>query len=178
MIQEKIHCFKTVPELQQLLESNINTLKQKSDNLSKLIGEKLRATEAHDAAEFQELKEKLEGVTNDPKKKSKKKDTKSNWHKIDSVSVYNGIGLKGELELYFKAMEQSKVELERLTKIKQTIDDLVTKGVKKDLSGIFFLNHDLPAEIAFSKSPQQRGKFAFKAIFSVTQEESHEIKIL
>lgn len=180
MALETLQKFRTVSELQQSLDKEINRLKTKADEMSKFIGDKLRSTESNNSAELQELRQKIEGAAPvDPKKKkvTKKKDQKSNWHVMNSISIYDGIGLKGELELYFKGMGDAKSELERLTKIKQEIDELLTKGLKKDLGCVLLLKKELPVEIAFTSSTPQRKKFAFKAIFNVPKEELNEIKI-
>lgn len=178
MITQKVQTFRAVDELQKSLDDHINALKLKSEEFSKQIGEKLRVNDSGNAAEMQELRQKIEGNTTDPKKKkSTKKDQKSNWYNFDSISIYDGIGIKGELELYFKAMEQTKSELDRITKVKQAVDDLVNKGLKMDMGCILFLNFELPAEIVFTPSAISKKKFEFKAIFDVPIEEHYEIKI-
>ena len=179
MTVEKLQNFRTVYELQQYLDAEINRLKQKSEELSKLVGEKLRSTDPNDNAELQELKQKLEGSTNDPKKKKpvKKKDQKSNWYNFDSISIFDGIGPKGELELYFKGIEDTKLALDKITKIKQGVDDMVSKGLKKELGCVLLLNNELPAELAFTKGSALRKKFAYKAIFILPKEELYETQI-
>jgi len=184
MVCDLLQSFRSIAELQKSLEKEINLLKIKSDEMSKLVGEKLRATESANTADLQEFRQKLEGGPTDPKKKgsakkssTKKKDQKGNWYNFDSVSVYDGIGLKGELELYFKGMEDTKSQLERLSKIKEGIDDLVNKGLKKDLGCVMLLKNELPSEIAFTTTLPQRKRFAYKAIFNIPKEELNEIYI-
>lgn len=183
MITEEIQRFRTVDELQKFLEDHISELKRSSEEASQHIGEKMRSNDSGDPAELQELKQKLEGDTTDPKKKkevkksTRKKDQKNNWYNFDAISIYDGMGIKGELELYFKAMEMAKAELERVTKVKQAVDDLVTKGLKRDMGCVLVLNHELPAEIAFTSSTTSRRKYSFKAIFNVPVEEPYEIQI-
>ena len=175
----EVKSLKSVTELQKLLESKINTLKQSSEVLSKLVGEKLRNTETTDAAELQDLREKIEGTNNDPKKKKvvKKKDQKSNWRTLDTIAVYDGIGLKGELELYFNALEATKSELDQVTKVKQAVDDLVNRGLKRDLGCVFSLNHELPARLAFTNTIKLRTKFTYNAIFDVPEDRFDQIQI-
>ncbi|MGI0087198.1 MAG: hypothetical protein ACREBI_04490 [Nitrosotalea sp.] len=179
MREDRIQNFRTITELQKSLENDINALKSRSDKFSKLIGEKLRVTDSANAEELQEFRQKIDGSTTDPKKKKsvKKKDQKNNWHNLDAISIYDGIGIKGELELYFKAAEQAKAGLERITKIKQTVDDLINKGLKRELGCVMFINEELPAEIAFTKPIISKKKFVYKAIFNVQKEEVDEIKI-
>ncbi len=179
MREEKIQNFRTVTELQKSLEGEINALKSRSDELSKLIGEKLRVTDSVNAEELQEFRQKIDGDTADPKKKKsvRKKDQKNNWHDLDAISIYDGIGIKGELELYFKAAEQTKAGLDRITKIKQAVDDLINKGLKRELGCVMFINDELPAELAFVKPAISKKKFAYRVIFNVKREEMDEIKI-
>lgn len=172
MITGMIRNFKTPEELQKSLEGYIAVLKIESEKLSKQIGEKMRATDSSNAAELQELKQKLEGGPADPKKKSqpKKKDQKTNWYAFDAVSIYDGIGLKGELELYFKAMEKTKAELEMITKVKQSVDSLISKGLKRDMGCVLHINESLPAEIAFTTPSVSKKKFSLKMVFDVPVE--------
>lgn len=177
MLSKVFKNFRSISELNQLLENRINALKQDSEELSKLIGEKLRATETTDTAELQAFREKIEGSTSDPKKKkpTKRKDQKSNWYNLDAISIFDGIGVKGELELYFKALELTKSELERITKVKEAVDGLVNRGLKSELGCVFILNHELPAEIALTNSGKPKQKFTYKAIFCVPKEGSDEV---
>ena len=177
MREGKVMYFRTIDELQLSLGKELEELKKKSDEYSKIIGEKLRAIETSNPADVAELKEKLEGPT-DPKKKTvKKKDKNTNWHNLGDVLVYDGMGLKGELDLYFKSSEALKLKTEKLQKAKNSIDELVSKGLKKDLSCAILINNDLTFEMVFIKSSQPKTKFSFKSIFDVGVEEIYEIKI-
>jgi len=163
----KIVRVRTINELQTLLDNYLADLKKEADDYSSLIGIKMRSSEINETAELAELKEQLEGPS-DPKKKKtvKKKDKKTNWLEMDSVSVYDGVGLKGELELYFKALKELKSLIEKTQKVKETIDGLVSKGLKRDLGCVTLLGYELPFEIAFLKSNQTRPIFSYKSILS------------
>jgi len=107
--------FHSMEELQSHLGNQLKILKKKSEEYSEAIGEKIRfENTTNDSAEIAELKEKLEGST-DPKKKKivKKKDQGANWHDLGPISFYDGIGTKGELEIYFKALEKAKSNIEK-----------------------------------------------------------------
>ena len=179
MKENDVMYFHTISELQTSVENDLKILKKKSGEYSEAIGEKLRSgNTASDSAEMAELKEKLEGPV-DPKKKKpvKKKDQKANWYDLGHISVYDGIGPKGELEIYFKALEELKSKIERLEKIKTAIDDLISKGVKRELGCMALLNHDLTLQISFITARQPKTKFTYKSIFNVPGELIHEIKI-
>ena len=179
MKEDDVMYFHTISELQSSVENDLKVLKKKSEEYSEAIGEKLRSgSTASDQAEMAEIKEKLEGPV-DPKKKKpvKKKDQKANWHEMGPISVYDGIGPKGELEIYFKALEELKSKIERLEKIKVAIDDIISKGVKRELGCMALLNHDLSLQISFTKAIQPKAKFSYKSIFNLPGEAIHEIKI-
>jgi hypothetical protein len=179
MKEDDVMYFHTISELQSSVENDLQMLKKKSVEYSEAIGEKLRSgNTASDTVEMAKLKEKLEGPA-DPKKKKpvKKKDQKANWYDLGNISVYDGIGPKGELEIYFKALEELKSKIERLEKIKTAIDDLISKGVKRELGCMALLNHDLTLQISFIAARPPKAKFSYKSIFNVPGELVHEIKI-
>ncbi len=181
MQEEKVMHFHTIEGLQSFLANDLEDLKKKSDEYSKLIGEKLREATDNNSADLAELKEKLEGPTDPKKNKStkptKKKDQKTNWHNLGTISIYDGIGVKGELELYFKALDAMKLRIEKVQKVKEALDGLVSRGLKKDLGCVALMNNDLSFEMAFIKTGEPKAKFSFKAIFNVATEQLNEIKI-
>ena len=171
--------FHSMEELQSHLGNQLKMLKKKSEEYSEAIGEKIRfENTTNDSAEIAELKEKLEGST-DPKKKKtvKKKDQGANWHDLGPISFYDGIGTKGELEIYFKALEKAKSNIEKIEKIKESIDNLISKGVKRELGCIALLNHDMSLQVCFVKTGKPKTKFSYKSIFTIPSEIIHEIKI-
>ena len=171
--------FHSMEELQSHLGNQLKILKKKSEEYSEAIGEKIRfENTTNDSAEIAELKEKLEGST-DPKKKKivKKKDQGANWHDLGPISFYDGIGTKGELEIYFKALEKAKSNIEKIEKIKESIDNLISKGVKRELGCIALLNHDMSLQVCFVKTGKPKTKFSYKSVFTIPSEIIHEIKI-
>lgn len=170
--------FHSIGELQSHLGEYLMTLKKKSEEYSEIIGEKIRfENSVNDSTEIAELKEKLEGSSDFKKKKQMKKKDQSNWHDLGPISFYDGIGAKGELEIYFKALEKTKTRIEKIEKIKESIDNLISKGVKKDLGCIVTLNQDLTLQVCFVKTGQPKTRFSYKSIFTIPSEIIHEIKI-
>ena len=148
-----------------------------------------------DDPEFLALKAKLDGGSSDVKSKDKKsKDKKSNdkksndkkpdtkkssdkkkkskkgasdkWFNLDEILVYNEIGLKGELELYFKAIDQSKAKLESLRRTLSSLNNVIEKGLKGDMGCIAFKGTEGILEIAFLKSTGARENFSLKSIYT------------
>ena len=171
--------FHSIEELQSHLGNSLKTLKSKSEEYSEIIGEKIRfENTTKDSTEITELKEKLEDTIDSKKKKPvKKRDQSTNWHDLGPISFYDGIGTKGELEIHFKALEKTKTEIEKIEKIKNAVDNLISKGIKRELGCIALLNHDFTLQVCFVKTGQPKAKFSYKSIFNVPGELIHEIKI-
>ncbi len=148
-----------------------------------------------DDPEFLELKAKLDGGSSDGKSKDKKskdkksKDKKSKdkkpektkspdkkkkskkgvsdkWYNLNEILVYNGIGLKGELELYFKAIDQLKAKLEILQRTLSSLNNVIEKGLKWDMGCVAFKGTEGILEIAFLKSIGVRENFSLKSIYT------------
>ena len=158
------------------LSAQIEDLQKKIEEYSKLIGDKIRSNQASDDndPELLQLKEKLEEPTQDDKKKKKKKTSKrrknDHWFEFNNVQIYNGMGVKGELELYFNATQILKSKLEELKKTKENVDSIIEKGLKSDLACIALQVDGMPYQISFQKSVIKRKNFSFKSTFSAKPE--------
>ena len=165
--------------MREAIELQIKEIEKQIDEYSKLIGEKIRSAEKSDEQdeEFNELKAKIQGTNDDPKnksnknksnkdktkKKKSKKQKSDKWFELDEVQIFNEMGLKGELEIYFKATQFLKEHLENLQKIKKTVDSIIDKGLKDDMGCVVYHEFNMPYQIAFQKSTIQRKKFSFKS---------------
>jgi len=188
-LNQKISRFESISELQELVDKKITELDTKIDFQSKLIGDKIREGEKNNVEELSDLKDKLnpdksknnkgddkksknnkgdnkKSKNNNQKKKSKKGQSED-WIDYQSLHLYNGVGTRGELELYFKSLEEMKSESERLADTKMSLEQLIKSGIKKELSGIGYQQEDGPYELAFIKTESKREKFAFKSILTV-----------
>jgi DNA repair exonuclease SbcCD ATPase subunit len=187
-----IRRYNTVSSLKSSLEKEIEETEQSIHEYSNVLGEKIRTNEelSKDDPEFMELKSKLENNPADKKKleakvdEPKKSDKKSNekksvekpkkpskkgsehWYNLDHIMVYNGIGLKGELELYFKAIDELKSKLETLQRTLSALNNIIEKGLKEDMACIAFHGSNGPLQISFLKSSDIRKNFSFKSIYS------------
>lgn len=168
MQQSHISKFKTLDEMEIAVEKHLDEMKKKLEEYSKIMGDKLRATNSEQNSEFSEINDKL-NAQSDPKKKKPTKNSKiTSWHALDGISIYNGVGTKGELELYFKAIEEIKSKISNMEKAKKAISDLLSKGVKKDLGCVTLYGSSSPLEMAFVKvNPHDRERYAFKSIIKI-----------
>ena len=187
-----IQKYNTVSSLKSSLEKEIEITEQYINEYSNVLGEKIRINEefSKDDPEFLELKSKLENnpadknkidaKTDDSKNNNKKNVEKKNtekpkkpskkgsehWYNLDQIMVYNGIGLKGELELYFKAIDELKSKLETLQRTLSALNNIIEKGLKEDMACIAFQGSNGPLQISFLKTSDIRKNFSFKSIYS------------
>ena len=182
MIHQKISRFNSIMELRESLDERIKELDNKIELQSKLIGNKIREGEKNSSEELSDLKAKLnpekskdtkeenkksKDNKSDNKKKKSKKGESENWIDFEGLHLYNGVGTRGELELYFKSLEEMKVELERLKKTRDSLEQLMKSGIKKELAGVGYEQNEGPFELAFIKTDTKREKFSFKSILTV-----------
>ena len=129
-MNQKITRFESISELQELVDKKLTELDTKIDFPSNLIGDKIREGEKNNVEELSDLKDKLnpdktknkkgddkksknkkgdnkKSKNNNQKKKSKKGQSED-WIDYQSLHLYNGVGTRGELELYFKSLEERK----------------------------------------------------------------------
>ena len=190
-MNHKIHHFNSLQELHEKIEKQIKELEEKIELQSKIIGDKIREGEKDNAEELSDLKSKLnpenskdnqkDKKSKDKKSKDKKpKDRKSttkkkkgkkgeseNWIDYQNIHLYNGVGTRGELEVYFKSLEEMKIDLDRLNKTKESLEQLMNSGIKKELAGVGYDQQEGPFELAFIKPDAKREKFSFKSMMIV-----------
>jgi hypothetical protein len=186
-LNQKIIHFNSVEDLKDKLEKQIKNLDNKIELHSKLIGDKIREGEKENSEEFSDLKDKLNsGKSNnkksndkkpdkkhsknkksEPKKKKSKKGESENWIEYENLHLFNGVGTRGELELYFKSLEEMKNDSEKLKTTKDSLEKLMVSGIKKDLGGVGYEHPDGTFELAFIKTESKREKFSFKTILTV-----------
>jgi hypothetical protein len=173
--------YKTVIELKTDLVKTVERVEESIARYSNYVGEKLRIDE-HDEPEFAELKNKFMSEytdkrssnekkgdlkkTNGKNTSEKKKPIKKNnehWYNLGQIMIYNGTGLKGELEIYFRAIDELKTKQENLKKILATLNDIIEKGLKNEISCITFQNTNGMLHVAFLKALDVRENFSFKA---------------
>ncbi len=187
-MQKLVERFNSVSSLKTNLEKEIEDTERLIQEYSNLLGEKIRTNEesSNDDPEFLALKAKLEGPSDEKskekktdKKKSKEKKSKEKrpekkkkskkgvsdkWYNLNEILIYNGIGLKGELELYFKAIDESKSKLENLRRTLTSLTNVIEKGLKGDMGCVVFRGTEGILEIAFLKSTGVRENFSLKSI--------------
>jgi len=186
-LKHLIERFNSINSLKVNLEREIEDTEITIQGYSNILGEKIRSNEesSADDPDFLELKEKFTGESTDKKSDDKKSDDKKSndkksidkkkkpkkgisdkWYNLNEILVYNGIGLKGELELYFKAVDELKTKLENLRRTLSTLNNVIEKGLKEDMGCVAFRGNEGFLEISFLKSSKMRQNFSLKSIYS------------
>ena len=119
-----------------------------------------------DESQVTKIKNKSQDAKKKTDKKRKGKGVGEKWYDLNEIHIYNGIGLKGELELYFKAIDELKTNLENLQRCLATLKTVIEKGLKADMMCIVFRGSDGVLEIAFLKSAGMRQNFSLKSIYT------------
>ncbi len=176
-----IERFNSVNSLKSNLEKEVEETELVIKEYSNLLGEKIRSNEesSADDPEFLALKAKLTGEPEKKaekkkpdakksleKKKKSKKGLSDKWYNLNEILVYNGMGLKGELELYFKAIDELKSKLENLQRTLATLNNVIEKGLKEEMGCIAYRGDEGILEIDFLKSTGMRENFTLKLIYS------------
>jgi len=169
MRERAILRFSTISELQDELKKRVDKLQKETEEYSKAIGEKLRSVQTEDPKEMEEFKTMLSGPQ-DPKKKPVKRKESKQWKEMQALTIFDGIGIKGELEIYFKSLEELNAKLEKLKKVSESVDSLVAQGFRKDMGAVVLLGSDLTFRISFLKGVPPKAKFTYKTIFDVEAE--------
>ena len=188
-----IERFNSIHSLKSNLEREIEDIQEKIQEYSNMLGEKIRSNEesSADDPDFLALKAKLDGTSDKKpaetksdekevskiekvkdvkkvvdKKKKSKKGISDKWYNLNEILVYNGMGIKGELELYFKAIDELKSKLENHQRTLATLNNVIEKGLKEDMGCIAFRGSEGLLEISFIKSTGFRENFSLKSIYS------------
>ncbi len=130
-----------------------------------MSNQKIKNQKTNQKIKNQKTKNQILKKSSDKKKKSKK-GVSDKWFNLNEILVYNGIGVKGELELYFKAIDQSKAKLENLQRTLSSLNNVIEKGLKGDMGCIAFKGAEGILEIAFLKSTGARENFSLKSIYT------------
>jgi len=191
---EKFNSIKSLKvNLEKEIEDTELIIKEYSNLLGEKI--RANEESSADDPDFLALKEKLEGNSSDDKSKDKtskdktskdktskdkkqeikkrsdknkksKKGHSDKWFNLNEILVYNGMGLKGELELYFKAIDELKSKLENLQRTLSTLNNVIEKGLREDMGCVTFRGSEGILEIAFLKSTGTRETFSLKSIYT------------
>lgn len=107
------------------------------------------------------------------KKEEKGRKNSTNWKSYDDIHIFIGNANQGKTEVYFEAVNELKIILEKLDRIRETLARFASLGMGDQLYLIYTKN-GVPEKLVLLKNAMREGKFEFRADF-VT--ESMEVPI-
>lgn len=97
-------------------------------------------------------------------KKGKSKNAK-NWASYKELSIFTGDARQGKTEVYFEAVNELKVEIDKLNKIKETVNQLINAGISNAFYLVYAKNGIPEKLILLPQQTQELDRFEFKADF-------------
>jgi len=167
----EIRSFYSLKELSESLEGEINSYKAVVDEYSQRLGSFLREMEAAHGNE--EWFKKLSALQKSPKKEKEKgkgkKSSPSNWIAFKDIMLSKDE--QGEAQMLFEAIEEINNKITRLTKTKETLEDLKRLGLGEDILYVAYMHDEVPERIVLRKREEKETteKFEFVATFSAAK---------
>jgi hypothetical protein len=175
----EIRSFYSLKELSEIVDEEIRQYESLVDEYSQWLGSFLRDSEATDSD--QEWFKKLSALQKTLKidKKSMGKNVKEKGRKPSLSSdvwfTFKDLMLctskQGEAEILFEAIEDIKSKIIKLTKVKDSIEDLKKFGLGKDILYIAYIHDGIPERIVLRYKGEEEfsEKFQYIAEFSVAE---------
>lgn len=107
-----------------------------------------------------EMKEKKE-----KKKNEKGKKGPSNWKIYKDVQIFTGIASQGKAAVYFDAINDLKIALDKLNKVKEALSQLTSIGMNNVLYFAYVRSGMVDKLVLLPQEKQEEGRFEFKADF-------------
>lgn len=181
-ISSQIFVFESINEMIKFMDDNIRFHRSKLLEYEDEIGQMLRQS-GNDAVDEKLTSEKFDNIIHEKqtstenikknnKKKEKEKKVKSsitknstNWRVYSDIQIYTDIPHKGVTEIYFEAVNELKVALEKLDKIKETLSQITTIELNSMFYMVYVKNGIPEKLVLLPQQKQKNNKFMFKTVF-------------
>ena len=173
----EIRSFYSIKEIRETLEEEIEQYKSIADEYSQWLGSFLRDSEstqekeewAKKIATLQKMKPKEK--TKPTKKGGKSKKTQAPMDWIQFKEIMLSASEQSEAEILFDAIEDINRKIERLGKVKDSVEQLEKSGLGKDVTYITYICDGVPEKIVLRHREDREfsKKFQYLADFSVAK---------
>jgi glutamate mutase epsilon subunit len=173
----EIRSFYSIKEIRETLEEEIEQYKSIADEYSQWLGSFLRDSEstqekeewAKKIATLQKMKPKEK--TKPTKKGGKSKKTPASMDWIQFKEIMLSASEQSEAEILFDAIEDINRKIERLGKVKDSVEQLEKSGLGKDVTYITYICDGVPEKIVLRHREDREfsKKFQYLADFSVAK---------
>jgi hypothetical protein len=175
----EIRTFYSLSELRETVMEEINQYKAIAEEYSQWLGLFLRDSEAayKNQEWFKNLSVMQKSLKTARKPARKEKQTKKGKSEPTSPEwiPYREILLcaseQGQAEIVFEAIEEINDKIDKLEKVKNTVNELEKSGLGKDITFIAFVNDGVPEKLVLrhKEGKELAERFKFIAEFSVSK---------
>ena len=170
----EIRTFYSLKEIREALDEETNQLRILSEDYSEWLGTLLRNPKSSKSEEWSkkaaELQKALKAGGRKGGKKKEKTASSIEWKKFKEIMLCSDSF--GEAEILFEAVEELRGKIEKLEKIKKSIEDLERYGLGKEMRYITYIKDGIPQKMIFKSTEESEAaeKFEFSGNFSVTKQ--------
>lgn len=180
-ISSQILVFESINEMIKFMDDNIQLHRSKLLKYEDEIGQMLRQS-GNDTVDEKLASERFDNLiyekqtsTENTKKNNKKEKEKkikssvtknsTNWRVYSDIQIFTDIPNKGVTEIYFEAVNELKVVLEKLGKIKETLSQITTIELNSMFYMVYVKNGIPEKLVLLPQQKQKNNKFMFKTVF-------------
>lgn len=180
-IPSQIFIFKSLLDLTKFVDENLELHKSELSRYEEELGQMLRQAEQDNSTDewVKEIKSKLTPEEK-PKsssekvkvkehkehreKKEKSKDAK-NWVNYKDLRIFTGKATQGMTEVYFEAVNELKVHIDKLNSAKEILAQLANAGISHAFY-LVYIKNGIPEKLVFiPQGTREQTKFEFRADF-------------
>jgi len=171
-VTTEIRTFYSAREIREAVEAEINQYKILLEDYSQWLGTLLRNPEASKNQEWTKRVSDLQKILKSGGRKGERKEkaATTEWVRFKDLLLCSDDF--GEVEIIFEAVEELKIKLDKLEKVKASLMELERYGLGKNMVYVTFIRDGIPEKIAVKpkKGPEGEEKFKFAANFSVVKQ--------
>ena len=194
-ISSQILVFESINEMTKFTDDTISLHRSKLLGYEDEIGQMLRQSDKDNTVDEKWTSERFDNLTHekhvsvsDTKKDNKKKEKKekekkvksittknsTNWRVYSDIQIFIDVPHKGKTEIYFEAINELKVILEKLDRIKETLSQITNIGLNNVFYMVYVKNGIPEKLVLLPQQKQKSNKFVFKTVF---ESENGEVPI-
>jgi glutamate mutase epsilon subunit len=175
----EIRSFYSLKELSEIIDEQVKQYENLMDEYSQWLGSFLRDSETTNgdqewlkklSALQKTLKIDKKSIEKNVKEKGKKPSLPSNvWFTFKDLMLCTS--KQGEAEILFEAIEDIKIKIGKLVKVKDSIEDLKKFGLGKDILYIAYVHDGIPEKIVlrYKGEDEISERFQYISEFSVAE---------
>lgn len=173
----EIRSFHSLKELREKVNEAATQYKALVEDYSQWLGSLLRDSLSNNSEwmkNMPSMKGKAKIEKKAKKEKGKKLENSKDWLPFREVMLC--ASEVGEAEILFEAIEEINRKIDRLEKVKTSLEDIEKAGLGKDIQYMVFIRDGVPERIVLRHKKDARfaEKFKYAMDFSVAQEMQEE----